>query len=168
MKRGRTKRLADMGAPTRGPTQSRGLGEILIEAANAIADAIEGRRGRYATDMTTTSSNQGGMSELEERSERIRLAYMERAAGDRRELEGWRKERKLTTEEISALAALSTGYRLMPDLRDKLGLTTPLNIPPERGAADPLGMVGSRAKRARPPTPRSSHARKEGQEPSTS
>ena len=114
---------------------TRGLREILIEAANAIADAIEGKasNGPPSKARKAASVPQSEMSELDERSEQMRQAYNERAAGDRRELEAWAKRRPLTIEETAVLAILRAGYRLMPKERDELGLTTPLKIR-EKGA----------------------------------
>jgi hypothetical protein len=121
---------------------TRGLREILIEAANAIADAIEGKAGTGHPKARAASVPQSEMSELEERSERMRQAYNERAAGDRRELEAWAKRRPLSDEEAAVLAILGAGYRLMPKEREKLGLTTPLKVR-EKG-------VSPRAARSRP------------------
>jgi hypothetical protein len=73
----------------RGQLQERGLREILVEAANALADAIEGKPLRASEALPSGAGRRSGMSELDERNERIRLAYLERAAADRRELEAW-------------------------------------------------------------------------------
>jgi hypothetical protein len=128
-------------APDEPRAQPRGLREILIEAANAIADAIEGKRAAQGPKAT---SDHSGMSEIDERNERIRQAYMERASGDQRELESWAKKRALTNEERAALCLLRAGYRLMPDPREKLKLTTPLRIREKGVGVPPSGRKKTR------------------------
>jgi len=123
---------------------TRGLREILIEAANAIADAIEGKAGHGPPSKgRAASAPQSETSDQDERSERMRQAYNERAAGDRRELEAWAKKRPLSDEETAVLAILGAGYRLMPKEREKLGLTTPLRDR-EKGRVTPRREASSK------------------------
>lgn len=105
----------------------RGLREILVEAAHALADALEGRSPRTVKGVSpSTRSEAAEETELEQRNERMRLALNERAQGDLRELKARGRKRPLTDEEHATIAILSAGYRLMPNARDELRLTTPL------------------------------------------
>jgi hypothetical protein len=115
-------------------TPKRTLRDILVDAANAIADAIEGKA---SPSQGEPPPSEAPRNELDERNERIRLAYNERARGDLRVLQARTKKRKLTEEEMATISVLAAGYRLMPAAREKLGLTTPLQIPGEKAPARP-------------------------------
>lgn len=110
---------------------TRPLRDVLVEAAHAIADAIEAlernsapRRSRASR---ATKPARGG-DDLDEKNERIRLAYNKRAEQDRKQLEAKAAREPLTDDEIAALSLLSSGYRLMPQWRERLGLKASLKI----------------------------------------
>lgn len=127
---------------------TRGLREILVEAAHALADAIEGRTAPKAkVDDSPRSVDE--RTELEQRNEQMRLALNDRAQGDLREIQARGNDRPLTVAEIATIAILGAGYRLMPAARDRLGLTTPLKEPRKLKEEGRAG--GVRIDRAKPP-----------------
>lgn len=129
---------------------TRGLREILVEAAHAIADALEGKvRHDVAAIAAGEPAATHERSELDERNERMRKALNARAQGDLRELRARAKDRPLTDDEQATIAILSAGYRLMPAARDELKLTTPLSEPASRPTPK-AGVSKVNSKRPRP------------------